>query len=1226
MKAWEGPLADLEARLEQAARQGDPEPIITTEALAQAQHVIDLLDGDESELLAWFTLGWFFWSRFLEIPAKGEMDFETAVEMFTGCFLAGADEEYLPEPLLTNIALRSAAAVAEWLQPVSGHPSYDVIDRTLNVLRRALTVLSEHHPNRGLVLSNLAVALQTRFQYRGALGDLDEAVAVLRSAVREVPVGHPYLPIMLANLAGILNSQYTRTGQLEDLLDAIDAGRRAVATATEGGDLAAYHGALAATQLHFFERTNELPWLDEAVEGFESAVTATSLKRHEQADMLTNLSIARRRRFSYTGDIEDLERAVKAGHEAVRATAADHPNLAIFLTNYGTALQMRFERTGNVADLDDAVEALRLAVHLTPEEHASRAVRMSALGMTLITHAGRTGDAADFDAAIDICRKAVQLAPPDHPDRAIHLNNLGVALRAQFERTATPAILDEAVEFSKQAVHATPDNHPDLVSRLSNTGLALLTRYNRAGRLRDLDEAVEKMERAVAVVPPGHTERAVVLSNLSAALMARYLRTETPTDLTRAREAAQEAADTVPPGHPYEARYRANLSGILKAQHERTDSTTDLNDAVEAARAAVVAAKDEDPYKARYLSTAGAILSMRHSHTGIAEDLGSAVKLGRDAVKTVPLDHPERVDYLLNLGLTLRNRFRVSGDRNDIDEARSAFENAVTLPSGRPTQRILTARAAAEITAASDPGRAADLLETAVRLLPEVAPRRLGRRDQQYALGELAGLAGDAAALALSDPGEGDDEARAWRAIRLLEAGRAFMLNRALDTRSDVSALRAAHPELAAHFEELRDLLDQDPDLLPAQDEGPDRRHLEEELAAAFGSIRALEGFASFGLPPTNEELLAQAEAGPGGGTIACFNVTSYRSDALILSSREITCLPLPDLTEDALAARIDDFYDALAVATSAESALLERPKAQSRLHDVLRWLWDAAAGPVLAVLKETDARIWWVTGGLLGFLPVHAAGHHTETPEAGHRRRTVLDRALSSYTPTIRSLAHSRRLRDRPSPIGKSLIVAMPTTPGIPGKLHHVLPESHALRTRLPDPLFLAEGDGAVPASLPTKANVLAHLNDCTIAHFACHGVADPVDPSKSRLLLHDHTTDPFTVAALMRLSLHRAGLAYLSACRTAFSGSVELRDEAIHLASAFQLAGFPHVVGTLWEVDDAISAQVAEGFYDILRTDDGNLDVVRSCGALQEMVRDIRDRFPLKPSLWAAYLHAGA
>ncbi|MEV4015683.1 CHAT domain-containing protein [Nonomuraea angiospora] len=1221
MKAWEGPLGLLAARLEEAAEQGDPEPILTAEALAQAQHVIELLDGDETDLPAWFTLGWFFWFRFLETPQEGEMEFEAAVEMFASCFLAGADSEHLPEPLLTNIALRSSSTTVAWLRAASGYLTYEKINHALDVFRRALTVLPAQHPGRGSVLSNLAVALQTRFQHRMTSTDLDEAIDVLRSAVVATPVGHPHLPTLLANLAGVLQVRYKRTGQLGDLLDSISAAQEAVDTATGDDDVAAHRASLAAAQLAFFERTNELAWLDDAIKGFESAVAAFSLERHERAGILTNLSIACHRRFSFTGDNEDLERAVQTGHEAVRATAADHPDYAMFLANYGTALKTRFERTGSATDLDDAIEALRLAVRSTPEEHASRAIRVSALGTVLIMHAGRTGAVADFDAAIDICREAVGLTPLDHPDRAMHLNNLGIALRGQSERTATSALLDEAVAVFWQAVHATPDDHPDLGSRLTNTGLALLTRYNRAERLRDLDEAVELMERAVATVPADHTERAIVLSNLSAALLTRFSRTEALVDLARAQEAAQEAADTVPPGHLYEARYRSNLSGILKAQYDLTGSTANLDAAVQAAQAAVTATKAEDPYKARYLSTAGAILAIRHSHTGVAEDLGRAVEVGREAVETAPLDHPERVTYLLNLGQTLRSRFDVSGDQSDIDGARSIFESAATLSSARPTERILAARAAVELMAATDPGRAADLLETAVRLLPEVASRRLGRGDQQYALGELAGLTGDAAAFALSDPG-GDDDARAWRAIRLLEAGRAVLLNRALDTRSDVSELRAMHPRLAARFEELRDLLDQDPDLLPTQDSVPDRRHLEEELAATFERIRTVEGFASFGLPPMNEQLLVEAEAGP----IICFNVTAYRSDALILSSRGVASLALPDLTENTLVGKIDDFYHALAVATRVESGLLERRDAQSRLHDVLRWLWDAAVGPVLAVLNETDARAWWVTGGLLGFLPVHAAGHHTEIPEPGYSRRTIMDRVLFSYTPTIRSLAHARRLRDRVSPSGKSLIVAMPTTPDIPGELHHVLAESGALRTRLPEPLLLVEVEGAASAYLPTKANVLDHMNDCTIAHFACHGVADLADPSKSRLLLHDHADDPLTVASLMGISLDWAGLAYLSACRTAFSGSVELRDEAIHLASAFQLAGFPYVVGTLWEVDDAISAQVAEGFYDNLRTASGDLDLARSCSALHEIIRDVRDRFPSAPSLWAAYLHAGA
>ena len=277
----------------------------------------------------------------------------------------------------------------------------------------------------------------------------------------------------------------------------------------------------------------------------------------------------------------------------------------------------------------------------------------------------------------------------------------------------------------------------------------------------------------------------------------------------------------------------------------------------------------------------------------------------------------------------------------------------------------------------------------------------------------------------------------------------------------------------------------------------------------------------------------------------------------------------------------------------------------------------------------EAWPRVWWVPGGMLSLLPLHAAGHHAERHD-GHAPRTILDRAVSSYTPTIRALRHSREHARMPAdPVaGRSLIVAMPTTPGLPdgAPLPHVATEARRLRELLPAPVLLTQPRAEDAVGVPSKAAVLARLPQCAIAHFACHGITYSDDPSQSRLLLSDHESDPLTVTTLAPVNLERARLAYLSACGTAFAVKGSLLDEAIHLTSACQLAGFPHVVGTLWDINDAVSAEVAAMFYTGLRTEDGSLDTSRAARALHDAVRALRGRYLNTPSMWAAYIHAGA
>jgi CHAT domain-containing protein len=107
--------------------------------------------------------------------------------------------------------------------------------------------------------------------------------------------------------------------------------------------------------------------------------------------------------------------------------------------------------------------------------------------------------------------------------------------------------------------------------------------------------------------------------------------------------------------------------------------------------------------------------------------------------------------------------------------------------------------------------------------------------------------------------------------------------------------------------------------------------------------------------------------------------------------------------------------------------------------------------------------------------------------------------------------------------------------------------------------------------------------------------------------------------VVDVARLRLDHAELAFLSACETARPGA-RLADEAIHLASAFSLAGYRHVVATLWPIGDTHAVTVARDVYTALATTG---DVA---GAVHATTRRLRNRWADTPSVWASHIHVGA
>ncbi|MEU0431990.1 CHAT domain-containing protein [Streptomyces sp. NPDC006290] len=908
------------------------------------------------------------------------------------------------------------------------------------------------------------------------------------------------------------------------------------------------------------------------------------------------------------------------------------------------------------ADMDPAgqqfAETLyRRILTCLPEADPERALCLSHLSIALLLRYGRTLATADADEAVEMARTAVRAAAPHPPLLAPSLNNLGLVLRARFEHTGVLADLDAAVDFLRDAVRTAAADATGRAGSLLQLSRALEVRYENTNALTDLDEAIETARTAL-LTAPDHPDRSSHLATLGGALAMRYQRTGVLADLDEAVETGRAALRNVPERWSHAATHLSSLAATLLTRFEHTAVRADLDEAVELGRAALRSLPAYYPAvdNALYLFVLARTLLVRAEHPpAVAGDLDEAVAALDAALEGTRDDHLHRTAYRTHLGAALLQRANVTGNVQDRERALAELRQVAEHVTTPPRIRVATARTVAQLTAASEPARAAKLLEQAVMTLPEVAPRRLGRGDRQHALGTLAaGLAADAAALALADTSVPEPEDRAARALSMVEAGRAVLLSQALDTRSDLTALREQHSALAARFVELREALDRDAEPAPLTGGGPaggsgERHRLAEGLSESLKRIRACKGFARFGLPPSPDELLAEAAHGP----VVTFTVSRHRSDALLLTPDGVSSCPLPQLTAEAVLQRAESFYQALEDATAPDR---NRVAAQKTLRKGLEWLWEAAAEPVLTALEakghvlppahDGDAlpRVWWAPGGLMSLLPLHAAGFHTAADtDPGARPRTVMDRVVSSYTPTVRMLHHARRPRPAATDGVRSLVVAVPDAPGLP-LLPHVVEEARCVRALLPHPIDLTgpephdEEPGPAPGgNTPTTAAVLARLPECAIVHFACHGATDHTDPSRSRLLLHDHDTAPLTVSALASANLDHARLAYLSACSTATPGGPDLLEEAIHLTSALQVAGFPHVVGTLWQVDDRIAAEIAESFYRHLLTcaPTGSAgpgpDLDRAAVALHGAVRAVRDRYPATPSLWAAHLHSG-
>ena len=1052
-----------------------------------------------------------------------------------------------------------------------------------------------------------------------------------RLIVDATPPDHEDLPSWLISLGRTLTSLAKLNGDPDDLDDldaAISAFERASAimAADDPGRAAALSGVRNARWLRF-ERTKDPADLDATVEVARRAAAVPissetgDRKRALLIEQLTGLAeMFQNESEGENGASVDFSEISRGFMEAAANVGSDDLlRQSRRWEGYAAALESRFDLNGDLESLDTAISAYETALVGTTLGEDERAELMNSLAVSLTRRFLQTSAQEDQARYMDLLSQSLATTT-DAVDAARYRGNLAMSLLVLSTQRNDVEQLDAAIDMARQALADLPPGHPAEADFQNILGQGLSFRSQLLQSLADAQEAVELGQKSAAVDGdlPKQAQRMASLA-VSQALLAE--RTLQPASVDQAVEATRAAVNACPEGDPMRFLFLGRLAQLLMARYQAQDGAPDLEEAVSAGREAV-AAVSASPRHAELGSALlglGVSLRLRFERESDPADLDEAIERFRTGLASLRIP-AERIACMLQLASALERR----GTRADLESAMAVLAGAADGESFPPSARITAAREGARLQAPSHQHQAgaAALLKEAVLLLPRVVPRRLERGDQQYAISQFDGLAADAAALTLDDRSLPRGQ-RAVRALQLLEAGRAVLLSQALETRSDLTELRSEHRELADRYVELCAVLE--------GGSGAGVERTARVFAKLQEQIRGLPGFASFGLPTRGEDLVAQAS----GGGVVVFNISRYRCDALVVTPKGVEVVRLRGLTYDGVTRMVEVFQRALRD-TIDENA--DPRTAQSSLTQVLQELFHQAALPALTALGHDRSRqgdhplprVWWAPGGRLGQLPIHAAGYHGVTPDRS--RWAVMDRVVSSYTPTIGALQHARQRAARtPGVPARALVVALATTPGLPGadRLAAVSREAGLVRGLLPEPVVLSEPGlftdlPAGEAALPTTANVLENLPRCTISHFVCHGTSDPANPSRSRLLLQDPDT-PLTVAALAPVDTDNARLAYLSACSTAATSSTDLLDEAIHLTSAFQLAGFPHVIGNLWEASDAVAYRIAELFYDGLGDRDGPR-TSRSAESLHNAVQEIRSDNPDHPFLWAGYLHAGA
>ncbi|KAI0083201.1 CHAT domain-containing protein, partial [Irpex rosettiformis] len=719
----------------------------------------------------------------------------------------------------------------------------------------------------------------------------------------------------------------------------------------------------------------------------------------------------------------------------------------------------------------------------------------------------------------------------------------------------------DAITHQFRAVELTPAGHTDKPARLNNLGTKLHTRFEQSGNQDDLDQAITHYTTALTLTPEGHHEKPSQLRSLS---------------------------------HSLEERFK-QVGNVL--------------------------------------------------------DLEEAIKCNTRSVELTPENHAQRAQNLRSLGVTLVTRLRSPhAYTDDAPRAMKAFLEAMQHPTSHPLERLhaseLYAVTLTEFSHLFTAPPRLSLLEAwkhAISLIPRCIwlGNNVRGRYTSDGLSVVGAVVNNAATAAIATGEYG-------LALEWLETGRAVVWSQVLQLRTPLDDLQRLHPQLADHLRHVSHALELTASGSPSMSmeaqlpssshdiQSPSSHVYALEYDKLISTIRELEGFEDFMQPKTLAQLAGACASGP----VVVINVHESRCDALVLCRAvgDVIHIPLPELSlirAMGIQKYLWDLLRAKRFLNRCRSDLQDEGDERGgrvtamdppdMMRKILADLWNWVVKPIMDIVctletpSATLPHVTWCPTGPLVFLPLHAAGIYPKNERTSTPSQTIMDLAVSSYTPTLEALLKPRAQVTPDGQDPRVLIVSQPASPlAINNPIPGTTTEAAIVMSLVGESKPLDDADGTIQA-------VLEGMATHEWVHLACHGAQNHADSTNSAFILHDGR---LTLSELMSHHLLNADLAVLSACQTA-TGDEKLPEEAVHLAAGMLNIGYKSVVGTMWSISDYVAPEVMRVFYTVMAEQVKAGGELQPAYALHEATKALRrssGRGGMNDFLrWVPFVHFG-